>query len=483
MGNRTNGEKKVEEPADEEPEEEIDYGATADGFFGATASDDEEEGGDSEEEENEDEEDSSVEQGGTKGNKKEDESSSSSSDSEEEDDDDDKEEEEGEEENGEEKEDKVVAVLHPPKLAAVGGGSEECSFDLKNLVAVNSHPLQESELFRSKKKKDEKRTIDTASSSLNEDYLLEKATEGCAQLIEALWQLPTERSDAGPLMSLPTYDVLEIPRALPPPPPKAPTKWEQFAKERGIPLNKEKRSRKVWDEATETWKHRHGYDKANNTAEKWPIMEVGANDDPYADPWEKRRDEKHARTEQNRQSQLKNQERAGLLAKGTTRRVMKSREQVRKAGKEGGNQDRQLLLPVGVPVDLGDQKLRGKASTVAALKVSQVSTASMGKFDKLREGEPERKPFLPTQVKKKRKAEQALHGKREQERSAKVLQTVLSGDGGVAKEKARKKGKLAKGVTAYDYEYDDGADNALFKKKKGKAGAGKNRKMTKKRIK
>jgi len=51
------------------------------------------------------------------------------------------------------------------------------------------------------------------------------------------------------------------------------------------------------------------------------------------------------------------------------------------------------------------------------------------------------------------------------------------------KEKARKKGKLAKGVTANDYEYDDGSSKALFSKKKGRGGIGKNKKMTKKRIK
>merc|ERR1712176_960207 len=107
-----------------------------------------------------------------------------------------------------------------------------------------------------------------------------------------------------------------------------------------------------------------------------------------------------------------------------------------------------------------------------------------------REGEPERKLQVAGASKKKRKATMmapsntggSKAGGMEQERASKVLQNVLQG-GGMEKEKARKKGKLARGITAYDYEYDDGHDKTLFRKKKGRGGMGKNKKMTKKRIK
>jgi len=483
----------MEEDDDASEKEELDYGATADAF--ASASDD-----------------SSVEENknkkGAKGKKDEDEDDSSGE--EEEDDKDDNSEAEekeqeqeasssDEEENAEEEEDSDEdEEVAEPDLSyselPAEAGDEACSFDLRNLTAVNPHPLQETALYKKNKNVNENITINTlqSSSQINDDYILEKATEGCTQLIHALWQLPHEKSDAGPQMILPSYDKIDIPRALPPPPPKVDTRWEKFAKERGISVNKEKRSRKVWDEATQSWKFRHGYDKANaETADDtkgrpggmWPIMEVGANDDPYADPWEKARDEKHARTEQNRLSRLSNQERAGVVPKGMTRRVGKAREQTRQAGRAGGRLD--VPLPTGVPVDLSGKTLRGKTSITAALKATQVSTASLGKFDKMREGEPERKMMLKASKKRKTFLDDSTASKttgREQERASKVLQTVLNG-GGVEKEKARKKGKLAKGVTAYDYEYDDGTDNVLFKKKKGRGGMGKNRKMTKKRIK
>jgi regulator of ribosome biosynthesis len=247
-------------------------------------------------------------------------------------------------------------------------------------------------------------------------------------------------------------------------------------------LNKEKRSRKVWDEASGGWLYRHGMEKANSTGKEWPIMEVGAKDNPFEDPWEKMRDEKRVKTEKNLENQMHNQERGGVLSKGTTNRVLKSREKSRNDGKMGGNMDRDKPLPAGVPVDLNAKK-RGKLSTVAALEAVQRSTASIGKFDKMREGEPERRKTLAKM--KKRKFESSTDKKvvnSEGEKSLKILNSVMNG-GGAAKVKAIRKGQLAKGETAYDYEYDDGLGPSTFKKKKGRAGAGKMKKMTKKRVK
>eukprot|EP00980_Cylindrotheca_fusiformis_P001675 scaffold381_cov138-Cylindrotheca_fusiformis.AAC.11 len=374
---------------------------------------------------------------------------------------------------------------------ALNRNSEQCIFDLRNMLAINPDQIPLKSLYNKKASKIEDMIsipLDKGHElGVDEDYLLSKATTGCTQLVHALFQLPTERSDAGPLVQLPHYDEMKLPRALPPPPPKQETKWEKFAKAKGIPLNKEKRSRKVWDETTGSWMYRHGFEKANSKSKEWPIMEVGANDDPYIDPWEKLRDEKRSRTDKNIESRMKNQERVGNLAKGVTSRVMKSRENSRKMGKEGGNVDRNNVPPTGVPVDLksgtGEAKKRGKVSTNAALEAVQRSTASMGRFDQMREGEPERKKVLSKM--KKRKFESGTsksYHVSEGEKSMKILNAVMNG-GGVAKEKAIRKGQYAKGETAFDYEFDDGLGASSFKKKKGRAGAGKNKKMTKRRIK
>jgi len=153
---------------------------------------------------------------------------------------------------------------------------------------------------------------------------------------------------------------------------------------------------------------------------------------------------------------------------------MKNLEAGRKAGKAGGNRDRDGMLPIGIPIDLKatkasgkiNSKKRGKESTVAALVASQRSTASLGKFDQMRDSEPERTKAMAGL--KKRKFESATDKKvvaSEAERGMKVLNTVMNG-GGVAREKAKRKGSLAKGETAYDYDFDDGLGASAFRKKK-----------------
>jgi regulator of ribosome biosynthesis len=281
------------------------------------------------------------------------------------------------------------------------------------------------------------------------------------------------------------------------PPPNVETKWEKFAKAKGIGMNKTKRSRKVWDESTGEWKFRHGYDKANATdGSTWPIMEVKPGDDPYLDPWEKQRDAKKARVDKNVEQRMRNVERSGGLAKGSTTRTLKHIAKARESGRSGGEMDRNV--PAGVPVDLkpvgkkgngalnvtgasavtSTKVLRGKESTLSALRASQRSTASLGNFDKMREGEPERKaPKL-----KKKLSSKPVESKSELETSMKVLKSMASG-GGVEREKLKKKGTLAHGETAYDYDYTDGLGASTFRKKKGRAGAGKAKKLTKKRVK
>jgi hypothetical protein len=95
--------------------------------------------------------------------------------------------------------------------------SEQCTFDLRNLVAVNSHQIDATSLYSSKKKTSNDADItipwQVPGIQVDEDQLLAKAQDGCAQLISALWQLPTESSDAGPLVTLPYFEI-KIPRAL-----------------------------------------------------------------------------------------------------------------------------------------------------------------------------------------------------------------------------------------------------------------------------
>ena len=100
------------------------------------------------------------------------------------------------------------------------------------------------------------------------------ARDGAQALISALFSLPTTSSDDGPLAQLPA-PTTQLPRAKPLPKPKAPTKWEQFAKAKGI--QKKHRDKKVWDEEKQEWVNRWGWKGANKDKEVQWLTEVPAN--------------------------------------------------------------------------------------------------------------------------------------------------------------------------------------------------------------
>ncbi len=66
-----------------------------------------------------------------------------------------------------------------------------------------------------------------------------------------------------------------LPREKPLPKPKALTKWQKYAQEKGI--RKRKRSALAFDEEAGEWRRRHGYKRANNDNEV-PIIEATADD-------------------------------------------------------------------------------------------------------------------------------------------------------------------------------------------------------------
>eukprot|EP00584_Thalassiosira_punctigera_P007827 CAMPEP_0172533930 /NCGR_PEP_ID=MMETSP1067-20121228/6474_1 /TAXON_ID=265564 ORGANISM="Thalassiosira punctigera, Strain Tpunct2005C2" /NCGR_SAMPLE_ID=MMETSP1067 /ASSEMBLY_ACC=CAM_ASM_000444 /LENGTH=473 /DNA_ID=CAMNT_0013318651 /DNA_START=52 /DNA_END=1473 /DNA_ORIENTATION=- len=389
-------------------------------------------------------------------------------------------------------------------------GGEQCTFDLANLLAMNTHQVNAAELYRRDDRAPSSKTDEwyggaltipatTGVASVNEPLLLAKAAEGTTQLLRELWRLPAEKTDVGPMARLPSSET-KLPRSLPPPPPKQLSKWEQFALQRGI-APKSKRSRKVFDESTGEWKHLTGslQNKANAGPESWPIMEVKKNDDPMADPWERLREEKKGRVNKNVEARMRNAERAGTLERGGANKLSKNNKRLEKQREVARERERRqgLVAPVGVPLDVKSDQRRGKPSTQLALRATQVSTASLGKFDKQREGEPEKKQmskFSSIRGDKKRKQLDDGGGnggggtnkkflQSEAQKSADILHRVMDGSASKEKERDVKRGKYARGETGYDYEFDDGLGSSSFKKKKGRAGMGKMRKVTKKRIK
>uniref|UniRef100_K3X5D0 Ribosome biogenesis regulatory protein n=1 Tax=Globisporangium ultimum (strain ATCC 200006 / CBS 805.95 / DAOM BR144) TaxID=431595 RepID=K3X5D0_GLOUD len=264
---------------------------------------------------------------------------------------------------------------------------DDLTYDLGNLAAFDTHPF----------------------TYKNEKELALHARENVQLLINQIFDLPREMSDMGPLAKLPE-PTLTIPREKPLPKPKVETKWEKFAKEKGI--DKRKKSRMAFDEEKEEWAPSWGYKRAGDDMKDWAVeMKEGDLDDP----WTKRKQDKRARVEKNLKAQANN------LKHGRGKQPASS-----------------LRAPAGIPVELMNTddvkaKQRGKEGVSKTLEKVQFSTASMGKFDKMREGEKERK-----QTGKRNKflsvtgAEQT-----EKERSMNVLKHVLGREENAGKAKGK----------------------------------------------
>ncbi|KAJ3843753.1 ribosome biogenesis regulatory protein-domain-containing protein [Lentinula raphanica] len=208
---------------------------------------------------------------------------------------------------------------------------------------------------------------DSYESSL-ETHLLSLARTGTQALLNALFSLPTTSSPDGPLAQLPP-PTTQLPRAKPLPKPKPLTKWEQFAKAKGIQGKaKEKRTKKVWDEERQEWVNRWGRDGKNKQVEEQWITEVPMNADIDHDPRKAARDERKARVAKNQK-----QHEANLA------REQKAR------GSVSSNPEREAH----------------KKELERTLAMSRTSTASMGKFDRKLDGERKlkgvKRKFNPTE--------------------------------------------------------------------------------------
>ena len=69
-------------------------------------------------------------------------------------------------------------------------------------------------------------------SDEREDYLLALARDNTQILVNAIWNLPTERVEEVVVAKFPA-PAFKLPREKPLPAPKQLTKWEKYAKEKG----------------------------------------------------------------------------------------------------------------------------------------------------------------------------------------------------------------------------------------------------------
>ncbi|XP_065114337.1 ribosome biogenesis regulatory protein homolog [Paramisgurnus dabryanus] len=210
----------------------------------------------------------------------------------------------------------------------------------------------------------DKNRIDTREFKGNnrEEFLRSLARDNTQLLINEIWKLPTERVEEVIVAKLPD-PTTALPRQKPAPKPKPPTKWEQFAKLKGI--QKKKKTNLVWDEVHKEWKRRWGYKRAKDDTKEW-LIEVPEKADPNEDQFAKKNKAKKERVARNEYNRLKNIARA-----------------------------QKIKVP---GMGLAPTPHQSKAELAQAVSIAKVSTASVGKFQ---ENLPKEK--TPKNTGKKRK--------------------------------------------------------------------------------
>ncbi|KKK13725.1 hypothetical protein P175DRAFT_0467783 [Aspergillus ochraceoroseus IBT 24754] len=164
----------------------------------------------------------------------------------------------------------VASKSKPERLPITVSKPTPYTFDLGHLLANDPNPLD-----------------GVATSQRRNDALKATARDGIQSLLnQLLTTCPITSSPQGVLLTLPAPATL-LPRHKPLPTPKAPTKWELFARKKGIGkysakpgaalADKERRKKLVYDEEKGEWVPRWGYKGKNKSEDEW-LVEVKEKD-------------------------------------------------------------------------------------------------------------------------------------------------------------------------------------------------------------
>merc|ERR1712098_123461 len=192
------------------------------------------------------------------------------------------------------------------------------------------------------------------SQDLNKpNVLLALARDNTQLLLNAIWDLETERVEDAVTAKFPPPTFI-LPREKPVPKPKMMTKWEKYAKEKGIE-KKKKKDRLVWDDVVSKWVPQFGYKKAQAEADMNWMIPLKQNADPTEDPYEKLAEDKREKVAKNELQRLRN------LAR-----------------------NKNVAIP-SVGVVPATKKEQGRSVTQSedlkrAAEIAKTSTASLGKF-------------------------------------------------------------------------------------------------------
>jgi len=179
-----------------------------------------------------------------------------------------------------------------------------------------------------------------------DDYILNLSRDNTQLLFNKIWELPTERLDETIVVTLPE-PIFVLPRSQRVPKPRPLTKWQQFAKDKGI--TKTKKNKATWDETLQKWVPLYGYKRATAQKDKDWLIEVPQNVDPMKDMFAAKADVKSEKVAKNELQRLKN------IARATKVKIPR----------------------IGLPVT-SDKATANQLAT--AVTVARSATASVGKF-------------------------------------------------------------------------------------------------------
>ena len=233
-----------------------------------------------------------------------------------------------------------------------------------------------------------------ALKAQQEPYLRSLTRDNVQLLINKIWELPTERIDEVIVAKLPKPHFV-LPRSRQLPKPKPLTKWQKFAKEKGIRTKKKGKSKLQWDEELQKWIPTFGYKRKTALEQKEWLVEVNDENKAMEDPFAAAKAAKEERQSKNELQRLRN------IAKAKNIKIPK----------------------VGLPTKehFPEAKQLSQAITIA-----RTSTASVGKFQDRLPKEKDAKGIAKQVPGMKRKAENVpLNLNDEKKRNTDLAENIL----------------------------------------------------------
>lgn len=288
---------------------------------------------------------------------------------------------------------------------------ENIFFDTRRLVIIDSNNILNS-------KNNEK--------ELTETIMINKAKQNYIDFATSLFdilnkQQGEEKEDldydkAPDELTLPE-NIITLPRSLPVPIPKPPTKWEKYKMEKGI--TQRKRSRMVYSEEVGDWVPRWGKGSVKHIQDSmnWLMEEK----EPGVNPFEQKSNEKQIAKAKQMKRQIKNEEFAkNYLAKkkGNLNQMNNNKNEEASEPKQHISKKMRKAFKAQKEIQRlnEDKKNLGKR-----LEQVQKSTRSMGNFDKKLKNEKE-----INLLKKKKVGKDILNDKsKEKSRNQRILDNIL----------------------------------------------------------